>query len=92
MSKLHEMAAEAREAFYMLSNAPLAQRNAALRGMAEALEDGKAEIFRANGEDLQEAQESQLAAPLMSRLKFGEEKLAQVIQGLRSLGALPDDS
>ena len=90
MSDLHEMAKLARQAFYELSTSCLDQRNDALNRMAEELEAGAEDIFRANKEDLLEAEADKLAAPLLGRLKFGEDKMAQVIQGLRSLAELPD--
>ena len=90
MSDLHEMAGKARQAFYVLSTSSLEKRNEALARMAEELEAGAQEIFRANEEDLREAEAEQLAAPLLKRLKFGREKMAQVIEGLHSLTKLPD--
>ena len=90
MSDLHEMAGKARQAFYVLSTSSLEKRNEALARMAEELEAGAQESFRANEEDLREAEAEQLATPLLKRLKFGREKMAQVIEGLHSLAGLPD--
>ena len=90
MKDLHDLAYQAREAFYVLSTSPAEQRNQALLLMARELEAGAEEVFAANAQDLREAEETGLAAPLRSRLKFGSEKLAQVTSGLHSLAALPD--
>lgn len=50
--------------------------------MAETLLEDRAEIFQANQEDLRRTQEEGLAAPLVKRLGFGEEKLNAVVEGL----------
>ena len=90
LNDLHDISFRARNAFFDLSVAPLEKRNRALSCMAELLRQRAEEIFAANTEDLRRAEEEGLAAPLLHRLKFGEEKLAQVCDGLRSLAGLPD--
>ena len=90
MKDLHALAREARAAAWELAACPLEKRNAALNAMAETLLEDRAEIFQANQEDLRRAQEEGLAAPLVKRLGFGEEKLNAVVEGLRALCALPD--
>lgn len=90
MNDLHQMAASAREAAWMLASSTLAQRNAALEAMATELQARKEEIFAANAADLDQAENEQLAAPLLGRLRFGEEKLKQITAGLRALADLPD--
>ena len=90
MSSLHDMAGDARQAFFTLSVSSLEQRNKALLCMAEALEAGAEDIFEKNREDIAEAEASHLAAPLLKRLRFGNEKLDQVISGLHALAELPD--
>ena len=90
MADLHELAGRARGAFYELSVSPLEKRNQVLSALAERLRARQEEIFRANEEDLRLAEEEQLAAPLLHRLRFGKEKLAQVTAGLLSLRELPD--
>ena len=90
MKDLHPLAREARAAAWELAACPLEKRNAALNAMAETLLEDRAEIFQANQEDLRRAQEEGLAAPLVKRLGFEEEKLNAVVEGLRALCALPD--
>lgn len=87
---LHAMAGASRDAYYDLSSAPLDRRNEVLSLMSDQLEQDRDTIFAANREDLEAAKDSDLSAPLMHRLIFGEEKLAQVRAGLKSLIALPD--
>ena len=90
MKDLHMMAQLARAAAWELAASGLEARNRALTEMARELEARREDIFAANEADLADARSSQLAAPLLGRLKFGEEKLRQVLDGLRSLTSLPD--
>ena len=90
MNDLHQMAHDARVAAWALAASDIETRNAALLAMADELVARKDEIFAANRIDLAQAEQDQLAAPLLARLKFAEEKLAAVTAGLRALADLPD--
>ena len=90
MKDLHRMAQAARAAAWEMAASGLNARNAALMEMAKELEVRREEIFAANEADLEDARASDLSAPLFGRLKFGEEKLRQVVEGLHSLTTLPD--
>ena len=90
MNDLHQMAHDARAAAWTLAAASHDVRNAALLAMAEELEARRETIFSANAADMDAAREEQLAAPLMGRLKFREEKLQAICDGLRALAGLPD--
>ena len=90
MKDLHEMASRAREAFFTVSVSSDGKRNEALTALARILDESREKIFSANRADLDEASAENLAAPLLHRLAFGEEKLSQVIRGLLALCGLPD--
>ena len=90
MNDLHQMAHDARVAAWTLAASSLDQRNQALLAMAKELLARKDDIFAANAIDLAAAEKDQLAAPLLARLKFADEKLAAVTEGLRALAGLPD--
>lgn len=90
MLDLHLMATRSRSAAWTLAASSLADRNAALLAMAEELNAHRDMIFAANEADMNAAEKDQLAAPLLGRLKFREEKLQAVTDGLRALAALPD--
>ena len=90
MKDLHEIAFRARSAFYAVSVSSKEKRNEALTVLADVLFSRKERIFDANEADLKAASEDNLAAPLLHRLTFGEEKLDQVIRGLHALCDLPD--
>ena len=65
-------------------------RNKALEAAAKALLENKEEIFRANREDMENAEKSGLGQAVMKRLKFDERKLEDVIKGIQDLIRLPD--
>lgn len=65
-------------------------RNRALDAIAKALLQKKDLIFEANKADLDRAAEARLAPPIIKRLKFDEQKLADVISGIESLVTLKD--
>jgi len=90
VADMMQLALAAREASHSLSCLSLDARNAALAGMARALEQHKQAIFAANQLDLTAAEQSGLAAPLLKRLRFDEAKLLDVVAGLESLIGLAD--
>ena len=90
MKDLHEMSSRARSAFYAVSVASHDKRNEALCALAGLLSEEQDRIFEANKADIASAGAENLAAPLLHRLAFGNEKLAQVIRGLHALCELPD--
>ena len=84
------MAFASRGAALTLAATDIDLRNRALLAMAKVLNARKYEIFTANEADVVEATADGLAAPLLKRLAFREEKLAAVTEGLEALAALPD--
>ena len=90
MSDLHAMAQRAREAAWRLADTAEEARNRALLRMSERLRERREAIFAANREDIAQAEREALAAPLLGRLRFGEEKLEQVCRGLAALAEAPD--
>lgn len=90
MKDLHQMAALSRQAAWTLAAADISLRNAALLAMIDALNAHQEEIFAANAADVTQATQEGLAAPLLKRLTFREEKLAAVTAGLKALAALAD--
>ena len=68
----------------------LETRNQALKAAALALQEHKEEIFQANKEDMEAAKAAGVLPSVMKRLKFDEEKLDAVIEGIEQLIKLPD--
>ncbi|MBO4620474.1 MAG: glutamate-5-semialdehyde dehydrogenase [Victivallales bacterium] len=85
-----DLAQLAKQASIPLSDCSLDARNHALMAMADALAVHADEIRAANERDLDAARQNGLDTPLLKRLVFDDAKRASVIDGLRSLAALPD--
>ena len=68
----------------------LETRNQALKAAALALQEHREEIFQANRKDMEAAQTAGVLPSVMKRLKFDEEKLKAVIEGMDQLIKLPD--
>ena len=90
MKDIHEIASRSRQSFYQISVSGIETRNAALLRLADLLEQKKNYIFDVNQKDCAIATEEQLSAPLLHRLSFGEEKLQQVVLGLKALVSMED--
>ena len=87
---ISEIAAAAKSASIQLAVARTDVKNNALAEIAKALKQHSAEIVSANKEDLVTAEKNNLAGPLLKRLKFDEDKIADVCAGIESLIKLDD--
>ncbi len=87
---LRDYALSARDASIRLAAALTEEKNRALGEIAGALKADAKKIIAANLVDLERSEKEDLPAPLLKRLKFDEEKIEEVIQGIESLIALPD--
>ncbi|MBI9084652.1 MAG: glutamate-5-semialdehyde dehydrogenase [Desulfobacterales bacterium] len=87
---IQQAAARAKEAAIRLAAVKTDVKNLALTKIAKALEERAEEIVAANRADLARAETEQLAAPLLKRLRFDADKIAEACTGIMSLVALPD--
>lgn len=85
-----ESARRAKAAALQLAAIDSKTKNQALELCIEMLQERREEIFRANEADLLQSQRDELALPLQKRLRFDQNKLDEVISGLRSLQGLAD--
>jgi len=85
-----EIAKAAKSASIQLAVVKTDSKNNALAEIAKALEQNTNEILSANKKDLAAAEQNNLAAPLLKRLKFDENKIAETIAGINSLIKLDD--
>jgi glutamate-5-semialdehyde dehydrogenase len=85
-----EIATRAKSAAIRLAAVNAHLKNDALAEIAKALKQHSAEIISANKEDLAGAKRNNLAAPLMKRLTFAEDKIADVCAGIDTLIKLDD--
>ena len=86
-----EILAAARAAKSALGIAPTAQRDRALLGMADALDDPacRAAILEANAADL-DAARGHISEVMLDRLALNDKRLDGMAQGIREVAALPD--
>jgi glutamate-5-semialdehyde dehydrogenase len=90
VSQVAQIAGAAKRAARTLAQADTALKNAALEGIADALEEGAEEILEANESDMQLAREAGLGAALLDRLRLDGERIAQIALAVRQIAALPD--
>ena len=89
-----EIAKHAKEASLKIAGLNTEIKNQALSAIADAIETHKTEIFTANKLDLENAQllveEGKLAKSTFNRLKLDENKMRDMIQGVRDIANLDD--
>ena len=85
-----EAAEAARAASRALAAATARARTAALRRIADAVEEAAGPILAANAGDLTGAAERSLSPALVDRLRLDEARLADIAEGVRAVAALPD--
>ena len=73
-----------------MAAAPTEIRNNALLEIKAALLANRKAIFDANAQDLEQAQQNNIPEAVVKRLKFTEQKLLDVTNGLENLTALAD--
>lgn len=84
------IARKVKEDSYTLANTSESLRNLALAQIADALEQNKDSIYKANAKDLDRAEKDNLPGPILARLKFNESKLNDCLRGIRDLMELRD--
>lgn len=85
-----QLAHSARIAARTLSAATGAQRSAALRTIADAIETRSSEILAANEKDMERARESGLNSSLLDRLLLTPVRISGIADGARQVAALED--
>lgn len=89
-----EIAKQAKSASLKISQADTQTKNTALIAIADAIDANKNEIFEANKQDLLNAQklveEGKLGKSTFNRLKLDENKMRDMIQGVRDIANLED--
>lgn len=90
MSAVMDLALRAREAASVLGRTSSAERDRALRAMAEGLRARQNEILEANERDLAAAREAATPASLLDRLALDPARIESIARALEELIALPD--
>jgi glutamate-5-semialdehyde dehydrogenase len=90
MSEVIKKATLAKQATQVLGNLSTAQKNEALRLMADSLITEQASIIKANQLDLQRGQDAGTSPSLLDRLALNENRIEAMAEGLRQMIELPD--
>ncbi len=88
--KIDELAVLAKAASRRLALLTAAEKNRALKEMAEALERRSAEILVENAQDVAAGRKSGLSPALIDRLLLDEQRLRGIARSLYDVAALPD--
>ena len=84
-----DIAKQAKNASLEMAELTTEVKNKALLKIADALEENKSQIFEANKTDLEQAKDS-ISPSVFNRLKLDENKMRDMIQGIRDVVKLED--
>lgn len=84
-----DIAKQAKNASLEMAELTTEVKNKALLKIADALEENKSKIFEANKTDLEQAKDS-VSPSVFNRLKLDENKMRDMIQGIRDVVKLED--
>jgi glutamate-5-semialdehyde dehydrogenase len=89
-TRVHNVARRARAAAAELAVLPRADKDAALKAMADALQKRAAEILDGNAEDVARAEQGGTSSAMVDRLRLTENRIVGMADGLRNVAGLPD--
>jgi len=84
------MGEAARLAAHTLAITDTPVKNAALIAMAEAVEQDKEKILKANARDIEAARSANVSTAFIDRLTLDSARIASIAEGIRSIAALDD--
>ena len=90
VARVRELAEAARTASRRLALLSRAEKDAALRTLADALDAATATVVEANERDLARGRDGGMPESLQDRLRLDAPRVAAVAQALRDIAALPD--
>ncbi len=85
-----QLGQQARAASRILARARTGQKNAALLAIADAIEQQRAALLKANLQDMAAGRDKGLDDALLDRLELNDERIAAMAEGVRQIVALPD--
>src|SRR3989440_6174337 len=88
--QMSRLARQAKAAGRELARLTTAEKNECLVAMADALEQNREDIRKANVRDMDGATQMALSAAMLDRLKLDDKRIAAMAKGLREVAALPD--
>src|SRR3954463_7813927 len=88
--QMTQLARQAKAASRQLAKLTTAEKNSCLLAMADALEQNRAAIQKANACDMEAGAKTGLSGAMLDRLKLDDKRVAGMAKGLREVAALPD--
>ncbi len=85
-----EIGRRARAAANILAFADPAKKTRALEAAADAIDARREAILAANAEDMQAAEQKGITKAFLDRLQLTDKRIDGIIEGLRTIAALPD--
>ena len=87
---MQQLGTRAKAAAAILANAQQAQKNQALKAVADALLAHRTSIREANNADLDQGRQDGLDDAMLDRLELTDERIDAMVEGLQQVIALPD--
>jgi len=88
--QMTQLAKQARAAARELARLTTAEKNECLLAMAEALEQNRDDVRKANARDMEIAAQMGLSSAMLDRLRLDDAGVTAMAKGLREVAALPD--
>src|SRR5436190_12750118 len=85
-----QLAKQAKAASRELARLTTSEKNDCLIAMADALEQNRDDLKKANARDLETAAQLGLSAAMLDRLRLDDPRIDAIAKGLREIAALPD--
>ena len=90
MTELEKQGMAAKAAAYELSTMGTLRKNHGLEAIARALKEEQSQWIKANAEDLAAARAEGMRPALLDRLALTPQRIADIVEGIRQVAALPD--
>ena len=88
--QMAQLAKQAKAASRELARLTTAEKNECLIAMADALEQNRDDLKKANARDMETAAQLGLSPAMLDRLQLDDPRIAAMAKGLREIAALPD--
>ena len=87
---IRKMAEAAKAASHAIATMPRARKDAVLLKIADLCDQNRDEIRKANALDLDAGEKNGLSSAMLDRLKLHDQRIDQMIEGLKQVAELPD--
>jgi len=88
--QMTQLAQQAKAASRELARLATAEKRECLLAMADALEQNRDDIKKANAHDMEAGAQGGLSSAMLDRLKLDDKRIVAMARGLREVAALPD--